>query len=400
MAESEVLQVIVIGSDREAGYATVVLPDGVTTQVYPQDGALPEVGHWIRCVRNGGDLIPISSSQRSSGTFRGALEADSFLGLSETTADSWDDPWVWTPLANATVAQPTEGVDPDPWMRLTRINSTGRAQATITVPLPTARRYQAVELSAPAASTTGRDCYVRVDFQFLGAPISTTTYHLDNLYADPRRVQTPPLKPPAFATEMKLTVYSESTTLTVGQFLDVRVRAWTVPLFQGGALLDLDETVLADHRGLIVGGYPVNEADRTIPIVAGTGAGPVPSPSTANVVNFPTLSAQSTYRFKPLTGNDIRVKLTARCTGAAPASAVMWFKLPYVSRDHELFQAVYLDSGNAWHLGAAHVDAGTDQAFLLHNNPGANNGNTDEATPFAFGNNDLIIVSGVYERQS
>jgi hypothetical protein len=288
-------------------------------------------------------------------------------------------------------------------MRITRINSTGRAQATITVSLEATRRYQAVELSAPAAATTGRDCYVKVDFLFNGGVLTTSTYHLDNLYADPRNVQSPPLMPPAFADSMKLTVYSESTTLTAGQFFDVRARAWTVPVFQGGALQSLDETTHMDHRGLIVGGYPINEPDRTIPIVQGTGTVTVPwtaTPSTANTMNFPALSSQSSYRWKPLTGVDVRIKLTARCTTGAAASTFMAFRLPYPSRDYELFNAVYLDAGNNWHVGAAHVDPGTDVVYLLQADPFANNGNVNNTTPFTWGVGDLIIVSGIYERQS
>jgi hypothetical protein len=36
----------------------------------------------------------------------------------------------------------------------------------------------------------------------------------------------------------------------------------------------------------------------------------------------------------------------------------------------------------------------------LQNDPGANNGNVDESNPFAFGNGDMIIVSGMYEIQT
>jgi hypothetical protein len=387
MGDSEIVRAVVFSVDTNSvPPSALVAADGVLTTVYAQDGALPEPGGFIACVRNGGDLIPIASSQRASGTIRGAIEAESFLGTSETTVDTFVEDFDWNPLANTTLAQPVAGTDP-PWMRLTRTGSTGRVQATITVPLPLTRRYQAVELSAPAASTTGRDCYVRVDFLLNGGVQGTHLFHLDNLYADPRNIQSEPLMPPPFTTDMKLTVYSEATNLTVGQFFDVRVRAWTVPVFQGGALLDLDGTVLFDHRGFITGGYPLNEEDRTVVMVPN-----------GNTFNFPNYSAQSVYRFKRI-GNQCKIKLTARCTGSGPATATMSFLLPYPSRDHDLFSAVYLDSGVRWHIGAAHVDAGTDDCFLLQASA-TNNGNVDESSPFTFGNGDLIIVSGMYEIQT
>jgi hypothetical protein len=384
----------------ELGYAIVVV-DGEESYVYPQDGALPEQGYEITLYRNGGDLVPVGvSSQRTVGTLRGAIEAASFVGTSETIVDVWDDDWTWTPLAGSTVIQPTEGVD-DPLIRLKRSVSTGRPQATITVPVSVDRRYVAVELSAPAASSTGRDCYVKLEWLsntgvVIGGPY---TYHLDNLYADPRAIQSEPLFPPTFTAQMKITVYSESTTLTTAQFLDFRCRVWTVPIVQGGALLDLEGTVLADHRGLLIGGYPVNEPDRTIPLVAGTGvpAG-VTAPTNANLINFPTFNAaDSTLRWKPITGTRVNIKLTVACTGAAPASNQMWFRVPFIARDHELFHASYHNSGIAWHIGQARIDKGTNEIYLTQKDDTANNGNVDEATPFAFGNNDGIFVSGAYE---
>jgi hypothetical protein len=388
VTDSEIVQALVWSVDplSTPPSAVVVVGDVITT-VYPQDGALPEPGGWISCVRNGGDLIPFASSQRVGGTFRGAIEAESFLGTSETTIDTFVEDYTWTPLANTIVAQPVEGTDP-PWMRLTRANFNGKVQATITVPLSGARRYQAIELSAPAAATTGRDCYARVDFLINGAVSTTYLYHLDNLYADPRSIQSEPLMPPPFATHMKVTVYSEAAGLIPGAFMDVRLRAWTVPVFQGGALVNLDGEVLFDHRGFITGGYPLNEEDRTIIMTPWS-----------NTFNFPAYSNQSTYRFKRI-GNQCKIKLTARCTGAGPPTASMSFLLPYQSRDHDLFSAVYLNSGVAWHVGGAHVDAGTSTVYLLQNDPGANNGNVDESNPFAFGNGDMIIVSGMYEIQT
>ena len=387
MTDSEIVRAIVYSVDyASAPPSALVVVDGIISQVYSQDGALPEPGGFISCVRNGGDLIPLASSQRVSGTIRGAIEAESFLGTSETTIDTFVEDWTWTPLANTIVAQPVAGTDP-PWMRLTRAGSTGRVQATITIPIGLTRRFQAIELSAPAASTTGRDCFARVDFLINGSVSTTHLFHLDNLYADPRNIQSEPLMPPPFCNAMKLTVYSESTTMTVGQFLDLRLRAWTVPVFQGGALLDLDGDVLFDHRGFITGGYPLNEEDRTIVMVPN-----------GNTFAFPNYSAQSTYRFKRI-GNQCKIKLTARCTGAGPPTPTMSFLLPFPSRDHDLFSAVYLDSGFRWHVGAAHVDAGTDDCFLLHSDA-ANNGNVDESSPFVFGNGDLIIVSGMYEIQT
>jgi hypothetical protein len=386
MGDSEIVRAIVFAVDTNAvpPFATV-LADGQVTNVYAVDGALPEPGSFVSCVRNGGDLIAIASSQRAAGTIRGAIEAESFLGTSETTIDTFVEGWTWTPLASTVVAQPSEGDDP-PWMRLTRVNSTGRVQATITVPLSLTRRYQAIELSAPAASTTGRDCYCRVDFLLNGGVQGTHLFHLDNLYADPRNIQSEPLMPPAFADAMKVTVYSESTTFTVGQFMDVRLRSWTIPVFQGGALLNLDGEVLMDHRGIISGGFPLEDAYRTEVLIPN-----------GNTFNFPGYSAASSYRVKYGPGTEYKFKMTIRCTGAAPASSGMSFQLPFNVLDHDLFNARYLDNGVRWHGGGGHIDAGTNIGFLNHNEPG-NNGNTDESNPFAFGNGDLIILSGFGER--
>ena len=394
---SQIVRGVVFATDREAGTAIVVI-DGTYTTVYPQDGALPEPGQMISLVRNGGDLVPIASSQRTIGTVRGAIEADSFVGISETWVDVWEDSYVWAGISGTTVIQPTEDVD-EPLMRLQRTSSTGRAKASITRAIGPDRRYIAVELSAPAASSTGRDCYVDVQWLFGASVLETHTYHLDNLFADPRSIQSEPLFAPAFTTHVKVTVYSESTTLTSGQFLDLRCRVWTVPVVQGGALLDLEGNVLADHRGLLIGGYPVNEPDRTITLVAGTGApGGATSPVGANLINFPTFNAGlSTYRAKFITGTRVNLKLTITCTGAAPTSTQMWFRAPYVARDHEILNAQYLNNGVAWHIGGARIDRGTNEVYLTHADPTANNGNVDEANPFAFGNTDLIIVSGAYE---
>ena len=386
MSDSEIVRAIVYSVDyTSTPPSALVVVDGITSQVYSQDGALPEPGGFISCVRNGGDLVPLASSQRVSGTIRGSIEAESFLGTSETTIDTFVEDWTWTPLANTIVAQPVAVTDP-PWMRLTRAGSTGRVQATITIPIGVTRRYQAIELSAPAASTTGRDCFARVDFLINGSVSTTHLFHLDNLYADPRNVQSEPLMPPAFCNAMKLTVYSESTTFTVGQFMDVRLRAWTVPVFQGGALTNLEGEVLMDHRGIISGGFPLEDAYRTEVLVPW-----------GNTFNFPAYSAQSTYRVKYGPGTEYKFKMTIRCTGAAPASPQMSFQLPFTVIDHDLFSARYLDTGVQWHGGGGHIDAGTDIGYLNHNEAG-NNGNTDESNPFTFGNGDLIILSGFGER--
>lgn len=394
---SEIVRGVVWQSFPDLGYAEVVV-DGDITQVYPQDGALPEQGHEISLFRNGGDWVPVASSQRTSGTLRGAIEAESFVGVSQTLVDVWDDTWTWTPLAGSTVIQPTEGVDA-PLIRLKRSTTTGRPQTTTTIPIPVDRRYVTVELSAPAASSTGRDCYVKLEWLFNGGVIGGPyTYHLDNLFADPRAIQSPPLFPPAFTNALKVTVYSESTTLTTSQFLDFRCRVWTVPVFQGGALIDLEGNVHLDHRGLITGGFPIEEPWRTIPIVTGTGAPlGVTSPANANLVNFPAMSNLSSFRWKRI-GTDCHFKMTIRCTGAAPVSTQMWFRLPFVARDHDLFAVKYHEPSVAWRPGSGHIDHNTNEGYLNHHEGASlNNGNTNHQYPQVFANGHLILISGKYE---
>lgn len=397
--ESATVQGVVWSVNYAEGYAIVIV-DNVYTYVYPVDGALPQVGQRITLVRNGGDLVPIASSQRVTGTIRGAMEAEAFVGVSNTLADVWENDFVWTPLNSSTeLAQPTEGVDP-PLMRMTRRNTNGKVQASTLIPLTDDDyRYIALELSAPAASTTGRDCYAKLEWMFNATVTATYIYHLDNLFADPLSIQSPPLFPPPFTTHARITVYSEALGLIPGAFMDVRLRAWTVPVFQGGAVLDLDGNVLIDHRGVLINGYPVNGAARSIPLIGGTGVpGGTTTPVDANIINFPAFSAaNSSLRWEWLTGTRVHIKLTVAVTGAAPASAGMWFRVPFVSRDHEVMGAQYHDSGVAWHMGQARIDKNVDEVYLAHVNPAANNGNVDEANPFTFGNGDMIIVTGSYE---
>jgi hypothetical protein len=84
----------------------------IDTWVYPQDGALPDAGSTISLTRNGGDLVPLASSQRAYGTFRGAIEAESFVGTSNTRMDVWETSYTWGPSSGTTVA-----LGPRDWCR-------------------------------------------------------------------------------------------------------------------------------------------------------------------------------------------------------------------------------------------------------------------------------------------
>jgi hypothetical protein len=191
--------------------------------------------------------------------------------------------------------------------------------------------------------------------------------------------------PPAFTTDIKVTVYSESTTMPAGTYLDLRLRAWTVPVFQGGALLDLDGNVLMDHRGIITGGFPIEDEARTVPLLVG-----------GNVFNFPAgFAATSSYRYKRV-GSQCKIKLSYGATAAAPASSQMSFALPYFARDNEVIPATYLDQGNRWYHGFVTTEPNSNIGYLHHSEAG-NNGNVDESNPFVFGSGDVIVVSGWYE---
>jgi hypothetical protein len=192
------------------------------------------------------------------------------------------------------------------------------------------------------------------------------------------------LLPPVNTTHIKFVVYSESTTLTTGQFMDIRLRAWTVPVFQGGAVLDLEGNVLMDGRGLIVSGHPLLEEPRVIPIVHGV-----------SILNFPlTFSANSVYEYKQI-GSRCEINMTFYATSAAAPSTSMTMELPFEARRDAIFNAAYEDTGVQWHGGFATVEAGSTTCTLHHNGAG-NAGNTNQANPFTFASGDKIIVTGSY----